>query len=86
MPVTMEAFLKHVQESSKAGSRRLAKEWVTECAEIVDNYRDSIESITPRRQVSCMTESDSLSVSLPISPLKSSTLQESWFREATLPL
>ncbi|XP_076448252.1 dynein axonemal heavy chain 3-like [Babylonia areolata] len=49
MPVTMETFLKHVQDSSRAGARRLAKEWMSECSDIVDSYRDSIESLTSRK-------------------------------------
>ncbi|KAK7101862.1 hypothetical protein V1264_020178 [Littorina saxatilis] len=50
MPVTMETFLKHVQESSRAGARVLAKEWIQECCDIVDSRREEIESFTPRRQ------------------------------------
>ena len=50
--MTMEAFLKHVQDSSQAGAHRLANEWMKECCDIVDSYRDSIESLTPRQSVS----------------------------------
>ena len=52
MPVTMETFLKHVEESSQAGSCILAKEWMKECCDIVDSFRDAIESLTPRKSVS----------------------------------
>jgi hypothetical protein len=52
MPLTVEDFLKHVQESSKEGFRVLSQQWLHECCDIVDDYREEIESMTPRNTVS----------------------------------
>ncbi|XP_064605237.1 dynein axonemal heavy chain 3-like isoform X2 [Liolophura sinensis] len=49
MPVTMEAFLTNVQESSKAGAARLRSHWLQECIEIINCRRDDVEAWMPRQ-------------------------------------
>ncbi|ESO88893.1 hypothetical protein LOTGIDRAFT_125424 [Lottia gigantea] len=48
MPITMEEFVQHVEKSSKDGARYLRKTWIEDCCDIVDNYRDDIESMMPK--------------------------------------
>ncbi|XP_033642613.1 dynein heavy chain 3, axonemal-like [Asterias rubens] len=47
MPLTMEAFLDHVESSSKKGREILDKEWMSECTAIVGRNQDEIERWMP---------------------------------------
>ncbi|XP_059151071.1 dynein axonemal heavy chain 3-like [Physella acuta] len=47
MPVTMETFLKHVQDSSKAAAAVLENVWLNECCELIDQLRDEVEAWMP---------------------------------------
>ncbi|XP_053376707.1 dynein axonemal heavy chain 3-like [Mercenaria mercenaria] len=48
MPITMEDFLKHVQESTKAGVEKLRYDWLPECCAIVDMRREEVEQWMPQ--------------------------------------
>ncbi|PVD24893.1 hypothetical protein C0Q70_15383 [Pomacea canaliculata] len=58
MPVTMETFVKHVQDSSAEGFQRLSRDWVAECCTIVDEHRDAIEMTMPRETKERMNKLD----------------------------
>lgn len=51
MPVTIETFLKHVQDSSKSGAEKLSREWLAECCAIIDSHRENIEQWMPSHLV-----------------------------------
>ncbi|XP_069141245.1 dynein axonemal heavy chain 3-like isoform X4 [Argopecten irradians] len=48
MPVTMETFLKHVQNSSTSGATLLRNQWLQECCDLVDSQRDEVERWMPQ--------------------------------------
>ncbi|KAK7495478.1 hypothetical protein BaRGS_00013176, partial [Batillaria attramentaria] len=58
MPVTMETFLKHVQESSRAAAKRLSRDWLAECCAIIDDHRDIVEMWMPRGSLNRMDRMD----------------------------
>ena len=47
MPITMETFLKHVQDSSKAGAGVLENVWLADCCNLIDQFRDEVEAWMP---------------------------------------
>ncbi|XP_064633532.1 dynein axonemal heavy chain 3-like isoform X2 [Lineus longissimus] len=47
MPLTMELFLEHVQNSSRLASAILRTDWATECCNIIGEHRDDIEDWMP---------------------------------------
>ncbi|KAL3852322.1 hypothetical protein ACJMK2_015979 [Sinanodonta woodiana] len=44
MPITMEKFTEHVQNSSKSGSQKLQHDWLAECCAVVEENQDEIEA------------------------------------------
>ncbi|GFO22914.1 dynein heavy chain 3, axonemal [Plakobranchus ocellatus] len=51
MPVTMETFLKHVQDSSKAGAELLEHRWLSDCTDLIDDMREAVEEWMPADSV-----------------------------------
>ncbi|KAK3779700.1 hypothetical protein RRG08_013655 [Elysia crispata] len=47
MPVTMEVFLKHVQHSSKAGAQLLEHRWLSDCSDLINDMRETVEAWMP---------------------------------------
>ncbi|XP_066284547.1 dynein axonemal heavy chain 3-like isoform X3 [Branchiostoma lanceolatum] len=58
MPLTLEAFKEHVETSSKKGAELLQSRWLTQCAEVVTEHRDSLEASMPLDEVARMDAMD----------------------------
>ncbi|CAH1783206.1 unnamed protein product, partial [Owenia fusiformis] len=53
MPITMESFLEHVSNSSHHGAKILKEEWLVECCDIIDEWRDNLEEWMPNGDQQC---------------------------------
>ena len=51
MPVPMDTFLKHVQNSSKVAAEVLEHEWLADCSDMIDDMRDEVEAWMPQEKV-----------------------------------
>ena len=54
MPVTMEDFLKHVEQSTTSGVEKLRNDWLPECCAIVDMRREEVEQWMPQDNEVCI--------------------------------
>lgn len=52
MPLTPEAFLEHIKNTTKQTREILMNDWLEECADMIDDERDEIERWMPENQVS----------------------------------
>ena len=54
MPITMEHFLEHVEQSTTDGVNKLRYDWLPECCAIIDMRREEVEEWMPKDdEVSC---------------------------------
>ena len=56
MPLTPEAFLDHIKNTTKQTREILMNDWLEECADMIDDERDEIERWMPENQVNLMVK------------------------------
>lgn len=70
MPITMENILKHVQQSTNEGVKKLRDDWLPECCAIVDMRREEVESWMPQNDEVRFDMNNLAVVSFQLSPAR----------------